>query len=203
MLRRSLAFLGILVFSAFVLVGFSNTAASDQDTLLLIKLYAQETSFWCWAACGQMVSTYLKNPIKQCDQVQDLYYRSGLGCCGANIPRKCLLGLCKDPLCLLWLKQYKFTYKITPLNGHLTWDEIKDEITNNRPFIFAWSWDGKNFSHMMVGMGYKTVRNKNYVEVFDPGPTKRGSHYFITYDAYDAGAHYTHGVDIYNLKLTK
>ncbi len=197
MRKRSHAFIGILVFSTLILVGFSDTVAVSQKTLRM-KLFAQETSVWCWAACGQMVSTYLSKPVSQCVQVQDLYNRSG--CCSSAKPRGCLLTLCGYTRCLSWLKKYRFTYKITPLNGHLMWDEIKDEITNNRPFIFVWTWDGKNLGHMMVGKGYRTVRNKNYVEVLDPGPAGRGSHYFITYDTYDAGAHHTHAVDFYEIK---
>lgn len=197
MLKRSHAFIGILVFSIIVLVGFSNTAAKDDETLP-VKLFAQETSVWCWAACGQMVSTYLLNPIKQCVQVEDLYNQSG--CCSLVKPRGCLLTLCGNTYCLSWLKKYRFTYKITPFNAHLTWDEIKNEIDNDRPFIFSWTWDGTGYGHMMVGIGYKTVRNKNYIEVYNPAPVGRGSHYFITYDTYDAGAHHSHAIDIYDLK---
>src|SRR5262245_46059155 len=58
--------------------------------------------------------------------------------------------------------QYGFKATPTPYATALSWDQLRNEIDNNRPVAFVWAWTGGS-GHMMVAIGYETVNGINKV----------------------------------------
>ncbi len=54
---------------------------------------------------------------------------------------------------------------------------------------------------MMVAIGYNTTNSGTLIEVNDPWQPNVGSHYFITYEEFDAAANnHDHWDDFYNFE---
>jgi hypothetical protein len=123
------------------------------------KKRAQWKSNWCWAAVSRMMREfYAGEHIKQKDIVRDH------------------LGNTSDqqgPLKLTGL-----TYQNRGQGVVLTWEQIKNEIDNDRPFIIA------SGVHYMVCTGYTEQGADRKLLYWDPLPTRQGRDASMSYDGY-------------------
>lgn len=163
-----------------------------------VTLRPQETSWWCWAASGEMTMDFLGGNVNQCDQANKRFGRTD--CCNSPVPAACIDGG--------WPEFDKYGFKADHTsNAPLTWEQIQEQIyCKKKPFAFTWHWPGGS-GHMMVISGYVTINGVNHVYVKNPAPpvdgdpaTPDGAEQIITYDYYVSSAgHHTHWDDYYNI----
>lgn len=179
-----------LAMLAILCIGLGGCSCTPQDNLTLsVPLRAQQTSYWCWAASGQMVMNFLGGSVVQCDEASKNFGRSD--CCNTPTPGNCIQGGWPQP------DKYGFTADHTT-DAALTWDQVRNQIyCQKKPFAFSWHWTGDG-GHMMVAIGYSTVGANQYVEVNNPWPPNVGDHYTHTYADYVSGLDHTHWDDYYN-----
>lgn len=175
---------------------------------LQVSLHPQETSRWCWAASGQMIMDYLGHDVLQCAQANNRFNRTD--CCTIDLcplptepvppePQPC------NCVCGGWpeFNKYGFTFSKTS-DAALSWEQVKEEICEKRPFAFTWHWPGENGGgHMMVAKGYFSLDGNNYMIILDPWAPCVGDERIITYDYYvQSPGHHTHWDDYYDIKYT-
>jgi hypothetical protein len=150
---------------------------------LPVPLIAQETDFWCWAACAQMIMRYKGRDVSQVDQASK---RFGTDCGIDPTPLECL-----EPG---WPDFQAWGFHAESTGPALTMEQIKDQIDANMPVAFAVL--RQSGYHMRVAIGYD-VSNET-VLVHDP--EGEGSTYLVSHDEYvgDPGHH----VDYYNIRET-
>jgi hypothetical protein len=193
-----------LVIGCLCILSFGLTTCDLLDALegvtelnfTALTLFPQETRMWCWAASGEMVMDKWGTSVDQCDHAN--YYLGEGGCCD--------IALCPTPVqngdCVHggWPQfgHYGFDFDTTS-NAALSWNEVKNQVDNNRPWCITWKWLG-NGGHMMVGRGYMTKDEEHYVCIADPWSPCNGDTYYVTYDFYDEDpADHTHWNDYYNV----
>lgn len=187
--------LRVLVIVTGVLVWFSMAGCKSGGKVLPVKLYAQQTPHWCWAAGGAMIMKYVGNyDITQCKEANDRF--GFTECCEIPTPPKCVKG--GWPLFQL----YGFTASHTEKGHALSWNQLVAQIDNNKPVGFAWEWTGGG-GHYMVAKGYSTGMC-NMVAINDPWPwntdvNKGGTSKLISYSEYVKSSTHTHLVDDYNI----
>lgn len=167
---------------------------------VLAKPIAQLEGNWCWAASAEMVLSWRKHPISQCDQANLWPHDGTLDCCP------------EDPFCnygQMPVKSFvwgKTDYKRQDFRA-LDATVIKEEIASNRPVIFSWRdcerhCGPRPTGHMMVLVGYETKGNDLAFDVLDPAPAHQGGHIaLITYQefiAYEPGK--SHWADFYGFR---
>jgi len=109
-------------------------------------LHWQETSQWCWAASGQMVMEEAGNrTVPQCYEANQKFGRTD--CCSCPTPAACV-----QPGWPEW-NTWGFNYKSA---NPMPWSEIVAQIDAEKPFAFAWGWNGGG-GHMMVAYGYASL----------------------------------------------
>lgn len=179
--------------------------ASDTPVSLPMARFAQEADNWCWAASGQMITTFLGHPVSQCEQAGA---RLGLGpstCC--NLPR------CSDPWYAhrcngggtpeFW--RWGFRERCT-FDQALSLGQLATELLAGRPVAFTWGWverDGSVRSgHMMVAKGLHFADGVAWVEVLDPWKPcgVQGERSLITYETYVAGPDHVHRDDHFDIR---
>lgn len=190
--------------SAFLATGCCNPVPTSS---LAVTLKPQETDEWCWAASGQMCMNFLasKLNVTQCDEANKEFGRSD--CCNCPTPNH---STCANPG---WpqFDKYNFTSSTTANGMALTWDQVREQVyCKNKPFAFAWAWNGGG-GHMMVAIGYVTnLGGTNYVVANNPWPPQAttcsgagggGALDYDTYDKFVGGPNYdhTHMADIYDI----
>ncbi len=153
----------------------------DEAKTLAVPLWPQETTWWCWAASGQMCMDFLGNNVSQCTQANNRFGMTN--CCNSPTPNACIQGGWPE------FSKYGFTSNHTS-NSALSWDKIRSEIDcKNRPFTYTWHWAGGS-GHMVTVVGYSVgeCTGERYLHINNPLPVNTGSTYTITYDAYVAGS---------------
>jgi len=114
---------------------------------------AQEGALTCWSACAEMIMYYhTGDHIRQCQQADPPSPGHPSECCDGSY--NLILGEC-DHTGLPNFPKWGFMAEFRNANP-LTWEEVKDEINQDRPFAFTWinpSPSGAS-SHMMVVIGY-------------------------------------------------
>lgn len=157
--------------------------------VLNVQLIGQQTDMWCWAASGQMIMSYLGNNVSQCAQANARFGRSD--CCNSPTPGGCVQGGWPE------FSRWGFNSQTTAWGVALTFAQLTDQFSQNRPVAFSWGWAGGG-GHMMVAAGVDTTAN--FVLVDDPWPPNTGDRRWISYAAYvsQAGV-YSHWVDYYNI----
>jgi hypothetical protein len=163
-------------------------------TVLPVPMYPQQTNMWCWAASGQMIMTYLGAPaVSQCHQANVELNRSD--CCNSPTPAACVQGGYTQ------FDRYNFSVTYYP-GGALPFNMLANEINNNRPVEFAWSWTGGG-GHVMVAKGTSVDRGgQQWVYSNNPWPPNVGAQDMLTYSAYVSDTGYTHQNDAYNITDT-
>jgi hypothetical protein len=148
-------------------------SAPPPEVILPVKLIPQELTNWCWAASGQMTMQYLGREISQCEEVNKELARDN--CCPGD--DSCNWGGWPQ------FENYNFTVKKTCRQA-LSWDQLKAELSNNRPVAFSWLWgDISNDSwnaatdptckqggpgHMLVATGYQEKNGLRLIFYNDP-----------------------------------
>jgi hypothetical protein len=172
--------------------------------LTTVPLLPQETSQWCWAACGQMVMKYWGHDVSQC--VQATAANNGINCCSyALCPNTDESSPCVNPG---WPNYAGYGFSVQT-NGVRSFAELQEQYyCKHAPTNFQWVWPGGGSSHLLVGLGYQVdAQGTQWVEIHDPLPQCVGTERWITYADYvDSddpiyGAH-THGSDIYDISYT-
>jgi hypothetical protein len=162
---------------------------------LPVELRAQVNDAWCWAASGEMAMRYVgQKDVPQCE-IAKIHLKLTVSCCGvaATVPQTCVQGAWLDPSDFLKLG---FADQEKTL---LTFDEIMDEIAQNRPVI-DWSSEG----HMMVIAGHGLGGNGNeQLWIKDPSPTspdptQGGEAYWMKYTKYKKHVYKSY----YNIRKT-
>lgn len=182
----------------------------QQGVELDVVLRPKEERFWCWAACGEMVTEYLGHPILQCQQASDYVnskYDTNIDCCQPNRP-----GMCNRTGTVNF-GTYGFT--CDTIYGPQTWDHIVVQIKHNRkPFCYTRynqinPFRGEPTGHMMVVTGYRIIGDSLLVKIHNPdpyipdNPSSGGDVEFIPYDRYaKIQGDYKHYRDLYNITYT-
>jgi hypothetical protein len=153
---------------------------------LPVKLHAQETNNWCWAASGEMVMAYFGRDVSQAAQANHALKRSD---CGMQpVPAPCDKGGSPD------FAAFGFTCQSS--NKPLSRVEIVHQIyTLKKPIPYSWGWKGGG-GHVMVVIGYVKQTNGTFMlQSLNPWPplhkdktgTTGGNHEFITYERWVEG----------------
>src|SRR5689334_16889504 len=117
-----------------------------------VPLIGQVGTWWCWAACTEMVTTYMHSKnvmipiIPQCDEVHRGYPNWNLLCPMAP-PIPSNLDSTGNPLSNQYdqaLGYYTWLYHDTDSARNITipYDTLCAEFAAGRPTIFAWEWFG-------------------------------------------------------------
>ncbi len=186
----------IFALGLLLAIAISCCPPTDDSKVLPVTLRAQETSWWCWAASGQMCMDYLGNNVAQCTQANNRFGETT--CCNSPTPGICIKGGWPE------FNKYGFS-SLNTVNAPLSWEKIKSEIDcKNRPFTYTWHWAGGS-GHMVAIVGYSTgeCNGQRFLHVNNPLPVNVGSTYTITYEAYVAGSPgSSHWNDYYEIKKT-
>jgi hypothetical protein len=156
---------------------------------LTVTRKEQKQTFWCWAACGEMVMAKVGTSAPQCDQATKKF---GQACCPpGNNDQVCNHGGFPD------FKAYGLLSD-SIVNDSMTWEQIQFEIDcREKPFCASWK-DGGN-GHMVVVSGYKLRGDEQLVKIIDPWENVRTRLY--TYEYYVAPTSgQIHWKDYYNLR---
>lgn len=173
----------VLLIIAIISLNFWNSCCPpyEESTVLSVTLHPQETTWWCWAASGQMCMDFLGNNVVQCTQANNRFGYTN--CCNSPTPNQCVNGGWPE------FNKYNFTSSHTS-NAALTWDQIRTEIDcKHRPICYSWHWAGGS-GHMVTIVGYSTGEclDEQLLHINDPLAVNVGSTYTITYSAYVAGS---------------
>lgn len=128
---------------------------------LPVKLHAQETDVWCWAATGQMTMEFLGKGVSQGEQANLAFERNDCG--HRPIPRPCIKGG------EILLKPYGFRYEVSmsPLSEEAILHQI---YALRKPIPFAWRFPGGG-GHAALVAGYaRQADGTLLVECLDPYP---------------------------------
>lgn len=160
---------------------------------LSVPLLPQQTSMWCWAASSRMVMRFVDPAINaaQCSQANINFGRSD--CCNNPTPQDCINGG--------WQVFNNFGFTFTSQNNALSWNQLTNLLSQGKPVMFAWAWNGGG-GHMMVARGWKISQGKKYVSINNPWPPNVGDRQLITYTAWvgGVGQDHTHWADFYNIR---
>lgn len=160
-------------------------AASAAQASLPVPVIAQQQSNWCWAAVGEMITTFLGAPmVRQCVEVN---VRSNVNYC-CSTPSSCnFIG---------WPEYEKFGFAGTSIQRAPTFAEITTEIGARRPMTFSWDWVGGG-SHIMVVSGYSNDNSLQQVLVTNPAGA--GSTTWMRYSKFLKDVDHTFGGTIYKI----
>lgn len=127
------------------------------------ETFPQETPSWCWAAASQMMlRRYVGSEVRQCELASRL----------ADLMDDVQVDCCKDkanPYCQQYgpLMAIGLRFDSTGLNHHMSWEQIKTEIDNNRPFVIS------SEIHYYICTGYEE-NSKQELLLWDPWPAGAG-----------------------------
>ncbi|WP_437332018.1 C39 family peptidase [Sorangium sp. So ce394] len=153
---------------------------------MFVPLVAQTQTNWCWAASGEMITTYYGNAVAQCTMAN--WATSRNDCCNASPPAACNVTGWTPWATLGYTTQQKTT---------LTLADIQAEVAANRPWTHTIAWVGGG-GHMMVGVDTFRFNNDDWVVLNNPGG---GTEDVVTYAAYTSVAgSYNAWTDHYNIQ---
>jgi len=215
-MNKRLALLLILVwgflFTCFTLpVQVYADETKPKCKILPVPLVGQQTNSWCWAACGEMIMTYLGNKVTQYKQVEDKLKRTDIDCseCFKKSKKEKAPAYCYETG-TPGFRKYGFDFSPTTFGKSLKWEELVAQIDSNKPVGFSWVWQKRKGSrahvgHYMVARGYIILNDMKLVVVNDPLPanpdkSRGGSLKILTYHDYvEFGPRYKHWKDHYNI----
>ncbi len=146
-------------------------AAMAQWKTLSVPLVTQEHSQWCWSASSKAVLNYYSKTPSQCQIVN---WAFGLNyACGnttfnwnsyANQPNSMYgsSGSVQNILAAWGVPNGAY-------GSASSWNTVVSDINANRPFVIRYGWTNGG-GHIMVGRGYETYNNANYIYIMDPWP---------------------------------
>lgn len=123
---------------------------------LPVVFSSQAQSFWCWAACCEMIFRFLDtNQLEQCDLAAAEFAHP---CCAQPSSSACNRPLWPEAI----YNRYNLPF-VKRLES-LTFQELKAEIDNNRPVEAYIQWSGSG-AHVILLTGYYDNED---VDVMDP-----------------------------------
>ena len=198
------------ILAAFIFFGLSGfiKIPTPVPSSLPVPLIPQIADELCWAACTEMVSTYLNGidpnapALTQCQ----LFDSSGFGDCNINcntidtsmFPTACNKQSTPFPnlgnnLCFGYTKSTT-TWDSNFIFHPFTWRVLDSMLTQVKmPIIFSWQWEGITIRtlnqsnwHYIVAIGAPHTRysNRGWVSINDPWPVGKGRHSIIAYSEY-------------------
>jgi len=186
-----------MISKSLFLVGLLIIPGCEKQHEIPVKMYSQETSAWCWAASGEMIMEFLGRRVRQCVQANNALGRNDCSCSqctGSKEGDACEEGGWPE------FFRYGFDYKRTS-NQALSWEQLKREISGDRPVAFSWHL-AEGGGHMMVAVGFFVRDGQRYVEVIDPASSIgrcQGSAFSLAYEDYVEGEGYSHWDDFYDI----
>lgn len=149
---------------------YFNVTVCPPSNKLGVPFYEQETNYWCWAACAQMVGMYI-NPSCTYDQVAIV---REVKCDGEEDPTPWeAAGSLEETITALEYVANDDTIEFISTNSALSWETICDSIYNEKPInmiIGYYNSNGiRNGGHQVVIVGCEYDANGiPYVFYFDP-----------------------------------
>jgi len=133
----------------------------------------QEQNEWCWTGVTAAIFDYFKNSVTQCEIAEytrtvatwhdfgseDCCINPNLGCNYWNYNYGSY-GSIED---ILESMQNKISIQNYGLSRKLTMIEVETDLSNNKPFVIRWVWDGGG-GHFLVGYGI----DENYLHYMNP-----------------------------------
>lgn len=161
--KHILATLGALV------LAFTMTTTAFAATTLDVTRVKQAKSYWCWAAVGEMIGTYMNGNSSrtQWDIVAHIK--------GSSYPN--------DPGSDSELAKgikYASMDTVTYTSGStLSWDKHTSNIGDGNPVGVKMIWDDGG-AHALVCAGTKTSSGNNYLYIIDPAGDNTSEWYNYT-----------------------
>jgi hypothetical protein len=128
--------------------------------ILPVPLIQQEQSEWCWAGVSKCLLDYYQQPLRQCDiadytRTSAIWHSFGSQNCCDNPTGSCNYwnypfdtpGSIQDII-----KHFK-NVNSTSRYDSLKIVDVRIQISNFRPFIARWLWNGTSNGHFVVGHG--------------------------------------------------
>jgi hypothetical protein len=145
-----------------------------------------------------MIMSFHAHDVAQCEQAN--HWLNRRDACSQPTPQECVKGGWPD------FQQWGFGSAAGPDNDALSFDEVRSQIDEGRPFAFSWRWTGGHEGHMMVAAGYSILGGNEFVHVNDPFPVGTGDASIYTYSNFVGGevwqggsAPHTHWRDYYDI----
>ena len=147
-----------------------------------------------------MISEFHGSRVRQCRQAEKAFHLSQ--CCLANGELYLSGGGCDKE----WYPEFNdwgFGFEFVPNACHtseaLTWDELKTEIDERRPFLFGWI-ESPPITHMLVGVGYSEVDGDRRVFYRDPLVQDTTEEpIVISFSQYKGTSEFQHQFDYYGI----
>lgn len=168
----------MLVMFVAVLIPSGWARAECNNVVLNIAPVAQEKTYWCWAADGQMILKYYGTSVTQCIFV--------------NVAKGTTS--CPDEPGTIEEEQTglrAFNVTSVSFTGYESWSEIKTHICSHAQPIYArWQWNnGQTVGHAVVVVGFWEATGINYVYFNDPAD---GFQEMFSYEQFVGGSSYDH-----------
>lgn len=138
-----------------------------------IPLRAQRASYWCWAACTEMVGCGVTPQIavQQCSLASNHVPGASAGCCQA-LNSSCNRGL--SAAAILGVIQGTVASNATQ-HGPLSKSALDGELVSGRPVEVGWLWNVGG-GHVVLVVDVKSSEDGNDIyTVLDPWPVNKGA----------------------------
>lgn len=161
------------ILSLFCLISCHKYRHNPTIKELNVPYIFQEQSYWCWAACSQMVMQYMEDDSTylQCKQalralrIEEPCIGARFNCC---IPDSIPCGQECNHTNWPIFDEYGFKCNDTyTTNDYLSWKDMLKQIDNGRPLCLTYNWTGGG-AHMIVMDGYKIEFGRLYDHLLDP-----------------------------------
>lgn len=144
----------------------SGEPSNPGRVLLSVPAIGQRGDNWCWAATGEMITTYLGRPVSQCEWAKKCLPFVAEPCDGRDARPSGDLPA--------WPDFGAFGLASTPSDDPLTWAQIRSELRDRqRPFAYAWKWDAVS-GHIVPVVGYDDSTGTRQLIILNPLPRVHG-----------------------------
>ncbi len=200
----------LLLFPAGLSGSLTSAGDATPPSSLHVPLVGQLGSWWCWAACTEMVSRYYHDSINtaapiitQCSIVNlAFYWLPPLDCDTVNSsnPPDAANDMPATPFPKLGITNSCEGYSVISTSEvvdmkALSWDSLVSQISQRMPVIFNWGYagilrstggPGTGGNHYLVVEGCATSKYiaDNWISINDPAPVGRGTRRIISYFEY-------------------
>lgn len=190
----------LFVSLALALSSFTTATPPPVPASLGVPLVGQVGTCWCWAACVEMITTYMHSKnvmvpiIPQCDEVHRGFPSWNILCpMVPPVPSQYdAFGVPFSTDLALGYSFKLYSGADSNYNGAIPYDSLCAEFAAGRPTIFQWQWHGisvqtVNYApgqHFLVAEGAPSSKyggSSQWVAINDPMPYILGHHRVITY----------------------
>lgn len=150
-------------------VAFGAPSAPSAPISLPIPLVGQRGSFWCWAACAEMVDRWRKGGAQAASQCSLASSHVASNCCDEMPPSdQCDRGLSADGITQVW---HELGYANATENGSIDLTEVDSELGAQRPVQIGLTGATGGRVVLIVGVNAGATQ----YTVNDPLPLNTGS----------------------------